>query len=325
MHVAEDMVAQTKKAIQDTEAVYSKVPSPILKQRIQDLKSSLSDQSQKYLYAKAEAETPLESFDVNNYAKMYQNDLINNMANLYSGQKVKRELKEDKVWEVNMGLQKELYKHRLGMEKVKIDKYNATDKAHEVNTTELSNVLSRTGKWSETLMKIQNSYKNNAAMQEALKGLDEPLKAFKKEKGLKQLNALSKIIHIIRRTSFGPDASAALEFDLGLTNSGKDYKDALADVQESIKQIWDVKSNKNFNARQEVSFNNSFDYTLGALDNFDFIRNADQLGSRFAVASPDVSITTKDKGVDAGTTITTKFSQKGTPNYPASSYTDTEP
>jgi len=325
MQLAEQNVNQVKKALKETEDIYTKVPSPIVKQRIQDLKNNLANQSQKYLYAKAEAETPLESFDINDYATMYQNDLINNMANLYSGQKVKRELKEDKVWEANMSLQKELYKHRLGMEKVKIDKYNATDKDREINTTELSNVLNRTNNWSEALMKIQNSYKSNPTMQEALKGLDKPLKAFKKEKGLKQLEALNDIINIIQKTSFGPEASAALEFGLGLTGSGIDYKKALADAQQSITDIWNTKNKSAFNSRQEISFNNSFDYTLGALDNFDFIRNADQLGSRFAVASPDVSITTKDKGLDAGTTTTTKFSQKGTPNYPASSYTDTEP
>ena len=212
MQAAESHVNEIKKTIQETEAVYSKVPSPILKEKIQDLKRSLADQSQKYLYAKAESETPLDKFDPNDYATMYQNNLINNMSNLYAGQKVKRELKEDKVWEVNASLQKELYKHRLGMEKVKIDKYNATDKAHEVNTTELGNVLSRTNNWSEALMKIQYSYKNNETMQKALKGLEEPLKAFKKEKGLNQLKALNDIINVIRRTSFGPDASAALEF-----------------------------------------------------------------------------------------------------------------
>lgn len=325
MQLAEKNVSNVTKALKETESIYAKFPSPIVKQKIQELKSTLADQSQKYLYAKAETETPLDKFDPNDYATMYQNNLINNMSNLYAGQKVKRELKEDKVWERNAALQKELYKHNLSMQKVKVDKYNATDKSHEVNTTELKNVLNHTKNWSESLSKIQHSYKNNPTMQKALKGLDEPLKAFKKEKGLNQLKALNDIIHIIRGTSFGPEASAALEFDLGLTNSGKDYKDALADVQESIAQIWDAKHNKDFNPRQEVSFNNSFDYTLNALDNFDFIRNADQLGSRFAVAAPDVSISKKSEGIDAGTTTTTKFSQKGTPNYPAPSYTESEP
>jgi hypothetical protein len=319
MQLAEQNVNQVKKALKETEDIYTKVPSPIVKQRIQDLKNNLANQSQKYLYAKAEAETPLESFDINDYATMYQNDLINNMANLYSGQKVKRELKEDKVWEVNMGLQKELYKHRLGMEKVKVDKYNATDKAYEINTGELGQVLKNIGNFSQTISLIQNSYKNNPGMQKALKGLDAPVKAFKKEKGINQLEALNDILNIIQSTSLGPQASQALAGSLGISDNMGDYKNFLTNAQKSITDIWNAKNSSGLNSRQEISFNNSFDYTLNALDNFDFIRNADQLGSRFAVAAPDITISTKT-GVNAGTTTTTKFSQKGTPNSPASSY-----
>jgi len=319
MQLAEKNVSNVTKALKETEAIYAKVPSPIVKQRIQDLKSTLADQSQKYLYAKAETETPLEKFDPNDYATMYQNNLINNMSNLYAGQKVKRELKEDKVWERNADLQKELYKHNLGMQKVKIDKYNATDKAYEINTGELGQVLKSTANLSETLMKIQNSYKSNPPMQKALKGLDKPLQDFKKEKGLKQLRALNDILNVIQRTSFGPEASQALATSLGISDNIGDYKNFLTNAQNSITDIFNVKNTSGLNSRTEMSFNNSFDYSLNALDNFDFIRNADQLGSRFAVAAPDITISTKT-GLDAGTTTTTKFSQKGTPNYPATSY-----
>jgi hypothetical protein len=247
------------------------------------------------------------------------------MANLYSGQKVKRDLKEDKGWEYQMGLNKELFKHNLGLQKAKVEKYNATDKQYVVNTGELGEILKRSKNFVERLVKIQNSYKNNDAMQEALKGLDEPLRAFKEEKGLKQLKALDKILTIIRTTSFGADAGKDLAYDLGLANTGKDYKDAALDAKESIKQLEEVMKNKDFNSRQEISFNNSFDFTLGSLGNFDFIRNADLIGQTFAIAAPDISISTKQGGLDSGsTTTTTKFSQKGSPSNPAASYTDTE-
>jgi hypothetical protein len=323
--LAEQNVFSIEKALKETEAIYSKVPTPIVKGRVQELKSQLADQQQKYLYAKTEAETTIDKFNPNDVFQLYQNDLINNMANLYSGQKVKRDLKEDKGWEYQMGLNKELFKHNLGLQKAKVEKYNATDKQYVVNTGELGEILKRSKNFVERLVKIQNSYKNNDAMQEALKGLDEPLRAFKEEKGLKQLKALDKILTIIRTTSFGADAGKDLAYDLGLANTGKDYKDAALDAKESIKQLEEVMKNKDFNSRQEISFNNSFDFTLGSLGNFDFIRNADLIGQTFAIAAPDISISTKQGGLDSGsTTTTTKFSQKGSPSNPAASYTDTE-
>lgn len=321
MQIAEDNTNRVKKALKETEDMYNKFPSPILKQKVRELKAAVSDQSQKYLYAKAESETPLEKFDPNDYATMYQNDLINNMANLYSGQKVKRELKEDKVWEYNADLQKMLTKHNLSMEKVKKEKYEGTDKAHVIDTTSFKTVLQNINPLVQTIQKIQHSYRNNPTMQEALKGLEKPLQALNTKRGFDQLNALTELINKLKTTSFGSEASEALTHAIGLANTGKDYKEALEEAQAAIHQLWDARYRKNFNPRQEVSFNNSFDYTLGSLDNFDFTKNADQIGSTFAVASPDISISEKT-GIDAGTTTTTKFSQKGTPSSPPSSYLD---
>lgn len=115
--LAEKQIPELQSVVTAKEKAYKATQSPTVKAELDMAKQNLSATQQTYLLAKEAAATPFDSFDPMDYAGIYQNNMINNMANLYSAQKTKRDLKEDKVWSLQQENNQIYLKHNLDLEK----------------------------------------------------------------------------------------------------------------------------------------------------------------------------------------------------------------
>jgi hypothetical protein len=115
--LAEKQIPELQSVVTAKEKAYKLTQSPTVKAELDMAKQNLSATQQTYLLAKEAAATPFDSFDSMDYAGIYQNNMINNMANLYSAQKTKRDLKEDKVWSLQQENNQIYLKHNLDLEK----------------------------------------------------------------------------------------------------------------------------------------------------------------------------------------------------------------
>jgi hypothetical protein len=59
-------------------------------------------------------------FDPQDYFEVYKNDFITNLSNTYATQKISRDLKDDKVWDVLQARSLESFKNNLDIEKERV-------------------------------------------------------------------------------------------------------------------------------------------------------------------------------------------------------------
>jgi len=116
--ISQEQVKNLQDVVATKERSYAVTKSPTLKAELEQAKQALASAQQTYLFSKEAATTPLEDFDLNDYYGIYKNNMINNMANLYAGQKIKRDLKEDKLWEQQQEYNKLIFKHNLEKEQI---------------------------------------------------------------------------------------------------------------------------------------------------------------------------------------------------------------
>lgn len=117
--VSEKQIPGLKDIVATRERSYNMTKSPTLKAELEKAKQDLEVTQQSYLYAKKESETPIDQFNISDYFHIYKNSLVSNMANLYAGQKVKKDLITDKAWERQNDINKILLQHDLAKEQIK--------------------------------------------------------------------------------------------------------------------------------------------------------------------------------------------------------------
>jgi hypothetical protein len=117
--VSEKQIAGLKDVVATRERSYNMTKSPTLKAELEKAKQDLEVSQQSYLYAKKESETPIDQFNISDYFHIYKNSLVSNMANLYAGQKVKKDLITDKAWERQNDINKILLQHDLDKEQIR--------------------------------------------------------------------------------------------------------------------------------------------------------------------------------------------------------------
>lgn len=117
--ISQEQVKGLQDLVASREKSYAVTKSPVLKAELEQAKQALASAQQTYLYSKEAAATPLENFNLSDYYGIYKNNMISNMANLYAGQKIKRDLKEDKLWEQQQDYNKLIFKHNLEKDQIK--------------------------------------------------------------------------------------------------------------------------------------------------------------------------------------------------------------
>jgi len=120
MVAIDESLTNAKEQLAILEASNARVKSPSVQKEIDAAKQNVQVLSQYYLGAKQNSSKKFEEFNPNDYFETYQNQFVTNLANLYTTQKVSRDLKDDKVWDVVQKQNLEVLKNNLDIEKEKV-------------------------------------------------------------------------------------------------------------------------------------------------------------------------------------------------------------
>jgi hypothetical protein len=295
------------------EEAYSKAPSVTTQTQLEQARQGLEYFEQVRVKANENATKPYDQFDLQEYSQIYQDKFISNMGNMYAAKKVTDDLVTNKYWEEQQKNNRVYLTHNLALEreraKIKLNQeinYLGTAK-NEIVVPEMNTLIKNLGQ--EQLSQLQ------ILAEEARKEFKDPRQAvasnnlikFKEgiadlstKSGVEQLTALKKLM----KDYLGSDKlnyfyKPHVAKILGLNNvtSVADYDDRistiLSQIDQTITMVKNEKASDN-GVSKPFSFSNSFDYSLGSVDNLNFLLNRNQLTDRYAVGLPSsVSYSTK--------------------------------
>lgn len=116
----DDAISKTKEELDYYTAQNARVKSPTVQKKIQELQESVSTLTQYRTVASQNAAKTFDQFNPQDYYGTYQNNFITSLANTYSVQKISKDLKEDKVWDIVQKRNMENYKAQLDIDKERV-------------------------------------------------------------------------------------------------------------------------------------------------------------------------------------------------------------
>jgi hypothetical protein len=310
---ASSTVNNLDRAIGELQQSYTKTKSPIIKEQIDQYKSMRDYQNQVRVMATQKSETPFEEFDVNDYAGIYKSEFISNMSNMYAGQKVSRDLIKNEYWVQQKEDNRILMRHNLSMQKDKAkfqmevqDRYITTKKDVELDVPQMTAVIKNVPHAINQLDVVIGKAVNQMGIPKnsgAAMNMERAQKALRQAQGLNGVAQLNKIKEAM--TYLGPSKiNARLKQDIasifGLTNvnTAAEYDDFITQVGQQLNATTSMLSNEVAKGKRpgvegdmarsrQISYNDAFDYSVGSIENMNFILNGDALTGRLAIASPE--------------------------------------
>jgi hypothetical protein len=116
----DERIADTKEQLSYYNAQNARVKSPTVQKEIDRLTANLQTDTQYRNIAFQNSAKRLEEFDPQDYFQVYKNDFITNLSNTYATQKISRDLKDDKVWDIIQARSLESFKNNLDIEKERV-------------------------------------------------------------------------------------------------------------------------------------------------------------------------------------------------------------
>lgn len=113
----DDTINKTREELNYYTRQNAAVKSPAVQKEINKLTQDLQTLTQYRNVALQESAKPVEQFNPQDFYQVYQNKFITNLANTYSSQKISRDLKDDKVWDIVQKRNMESYKAGLDIQK----------------------------------------------------------------------------------------------------------------------------------------------------------------------------------------------------------------
>jgi hypothetical protein len=296
------------------EEANTKVPSATTQAQLEQAKQNLQYFEQVRVKANENVNKPYDQFDIQEYSQIYQDKFIANMGNQYAAKKVTDDLIGNKYWEEQQKNNRVYLQHNLALEreraKIKLNQeinYLGTAK-NEVVVPQMNTVikavatpeaLSQLVRLAEEARKDFSDPMKAAASNNLIKFTQEVGKLADKS-GVAQLEGLEKIIKTYLGSNklnyfYKPAVAKILGFKNATTPA--DYDNAIAQALNQINSMKTFVQNEKAadnGVSKPFSFSNSFDYSLGSVDNLNFFMNSGQLTDRYAVGLPSsIGYTTK--------------------------------
>ena len=302
------------------EDAYSKAPSATTKAQLEQAKQGLQYFEQVRVKANENVNKSYDDFDIQEYSQIYQDKFISNMGNMYAAKKVTDDLITNKYWEEQQKNNRVYLQHNLAMEreraKIKINQeinYLGTAK-NEIVVPEM-NTLIKGAASINTLNEIKSiaqqvaqdavddgfvKTREQSKPANHLASFAQEAKALTTKSGIDQLKGLKDLVqkHLVGK-NLNWQYKVALAKALGFrdVSSPDDYNNnidnAIKQLDNTIK-LFEAEKAADGGINKPFSFSNSFDYSLGSLDNLNFFLNSDRLTDRYAVGLPSsIGYTTK--------------------------------
>jgi len=324
---AAQQAGQYAQMVNELEAAYSRSKSPTVKSQLDVAKSRLAYYEQARNQANAEANKPYDQFDIGEYANMYQTEFINNMANMYAGQKVKKDLITNEYWKEARADARALATHQRAMQleikKAELERRGTFDKMVKqaqvdipTAQTMLKNVAA--GNAIPNLQAIENLALQNGdnAAATNLRDFISLMEQASTQSGSKQLTTINSAVNKLKKgSSLNAKYKAAVGNALGLSLEAYDQDGFSRGMNQLSREITNLQTaiskSKQLDPRTPMSWNYGFDYSLGSFEDMNLLLNADRLGSQFAIGQVPTSTSTKvDDFGETTTTTTTKYGEK---------------
>jgi hypothetical protein len=116
----DESIASMQEQLNYYSAQNARVKSPTVQKEIDALKEQIETFSKYRTVAFQNASKPLDQFNPEDYFQTYQNNFVTSLSNTYSFQKISRDLKDDKVWDIIQERNMEVFKNNLDIEKEKV-------------------------------------------------------------------------------------------------------------------------------------------------------------------------------------------------------------
>ena len=299
------------------------INSPSINADIKKLENELTLFKQYEAVALQNSSKRFEEFNPRDYFETYQNQFATRLANNYSVQKVTRDLKEDKVWDVLQKRQMEYLKFDLDMKKgnaekqtEKLNTYNRMTKQAVVDIPTAKNFLQNISRDSSrrNLQIIQNEARQegNIGSANRISKFLELIDIASKLKGNDQIVTLRSALNQIKEgnslnAKYKQAVADALGFDIDNQNA---YTSVMNQAYNQLKNISEKFTDKTIDPRTSISLNYGFDFNLDGFSDINFMRNSNELGDQFAIAAP------KEVEVADGSTTTITRTFGGEPVKP---------
>lgn len=319
----DDTINKTREELNYYTRQNAAVKSPAVQKEINKLTQDLQTLTQYRNVALQESAKPVEQFNPQDFYQVYQNKFITNLANTYSSQKISRDLKEDKVWEVLQKRQMEYLKFDLDIKKEReikgIDKFNIYNQTVKQAVVDIPNAKTFIQNVSnpnviqqlQIVEKLAQGANKSATSNNIKKALNLIGEAYNLT-GIDQLKKLKASINLLKDPKgLTPDAMENIAYALGFKvqpNDSKGYAKALNDTYLQLERVINTFDPKIVDENTPISFNYQFDYNLKSFRDLDFLTNSNQLGDQFAIGQGDIKI---ENDVTTGKPIqTVSFSNK---------------
>jgi hypothetical protein len=307
----DNAIAETKEKLDYYTAQNARVKSPTLQKEIDGLNSDLTTLTQYRTVASQNAAKSFDQFNPQDYYGTYQNNFVTSLANTYSVQKISKDLKDDKVWDVIQKRNQANYEAKLDIEKEQLkagieskNTYDRTLKQNVVDLPEtktmLQSVVDPRGIQNLQLIKNKAIQDGNTGSAGRIQSFLNLINEARQLGGVAQLKKLKEAVSKIK----DGNALNAVYKDLVLDAIGVDaspydqekYKNIFSNIDTQLKELISNLELKGLDSRTPVSLNNNFDFSLGsAKSDFDFMLNAGNLGNQFAIAVNPETITEKSE------------------------------
>lgn len=312
--------------VSQLESAYQKSQSPTVKTQLDSAKERLAYYENARVSAIQEANKPYDQFDINEYSRIYMSDVVNNMSNMYAGQKVKRDLITNEYWKEAKADARELAKHNRAIElerlKVDLERKSTYDRMTKQDVVDIP----------ATKMVFQNIQRNVSgpileqiqalALKDGNTGSAENIGLFMDrlnkassltgEAQLKQVRAALSAINEGRElnSKYKYMVMNALGFNVRPYDE-RGYSQAVNQLQSEVEGLAKtINSSKSLDPRTPMSFNYGFDYSLGSFNDMNLILNADKLSSQFAIGLNPETVSTAVDDTGTKTTTTTKYGEQ---------------
>jgi hypothetical protein len=313
-----EMVAQL-------ESAYQKNQSPTVKTQLETAKSRLSYYENARVTAAQEANKPFDQFDPSEYSRIYMTEVVNNMSNMYAGQKVKKDLITNEYWKEAKADARELAKHSRAVEleklKVNLEQKSTYDRMAKQAVVDIPNtqIMLKNVAMGSSISNLQAI--EQLALKDGNTGAASNIAGFIAEmgratslKGLDQLKAIERAVGYIRESkTVNAKYKSAIAQSLGFKVDPYDedgYTRAMGQIRDEVFGLRKTIGETKADPRTPMSINYGFDYSLGSFKDMNLILNADRLSDQFAIGMNPQSVGVTDDGLGTiKTTTTTKYGE----------------
>lgn len=308
--------------VSQLESAYQKNQSPTVKSQLETAKQRLSYYENARVTAAQEANKAFDQFDSSEYSRMYMTEVINNMSNMYAGQKVKKDLITNEYWKEAKADARELAKHSraIELEKLKsnLEQRNTYDRMAKQAVVDIPNtqVMLKNVAMGSSISNLQAI--QQLALQDGNTGAAENISNFiaqmgiaASQKGTQQLKTIEKAMGYIKESKrVNGKYKAAIAQSLGFKVDPYDedgYVQAMTQVSNEVAALKNTIGRTGIDPRTPMSLNYGFDYSLGSFNDMNLILNADKLSGQFAIGMNPESVTVEDEA--EGKKTTTKYGE----------------